>query len=163
MKKILMSICLVFGIANADSLSESNSAVLNASGKTYNLVVDMNKDVSFYDRNRGFGLEYVQRLVNDCKQYKATCNIKVVVHAKAFPMLVKSGKVGKKIVKPYVNYNPSVIANLQASGVEFITSANSLKDYAVNPNDLLPNINIADSSVFFEADMVKKGFFVVQQ
>lgn len=167
MKKIIFTtLMMVLGLsmANAGTANanfESDSLI--ASGKSYNILVDMNKDVSFYDRNRGVGLEYVQQLVNNCNKYKATCNIKVVIHAKAFPLLVKTGKINKKIVKPYVNYNPRLIANLQTSGVEFVTSRNSLQEYAVAPTDLLPNISLADNNVFYEANMVGKGFFVIQQ
>lgn len=157
---MLLASILYAGFTNADSINEAtNNSALISAGKNYNLMFNLEKDINFYDINRGTGLEYVQNIVNTCKQYHARCNVKVIIYDSALPLAVKDGIMKNRMLKSYVD--PQRIMTLQEDGVKFIISRESLIKNRISQSDLLANIDVADSEILYEAAMVSQGFFLI--
>lgn len=160
MKNVLL---FVMYVASMSVFAQnSNDSDLISSGKTYNLIFDIEKNPSFYNNSNGSGLSYVKNMIKTCDQYKAKCNIKVVIHYAAFPLVVKSGAINPKLLDKNIFYDYSNdIKYIISKGAMVITSKSGMDTYQITKNQLLPNVEVADVATLYIANQVKNGYFLI--
>lgn len=137
-------------------------SALSSKNKTYNLMFNLEQDVATYNTTKGTGIDYVKKMLVTCNTYKAKCNIIVVIHGNAFPMLAKQSAISSKFLNKTVNYDYSNdIKYIIDNGVVVVTSKDGLNKFNLKETDLLPQVLVADSATLYSASKAEQGFYVI--
>lgn len=162
---LVLLCCLTF-TAQASTINKSSESSVDdlhiVAGKNYKLLFKLDDSIDTYNHHsQSTGLGYVKNMVKLCEKYHAKCDIDVVVHGQAFPLVVKSDSLKHKLNRG-VNYDYSNVINyLVAHNVRIITSKSSLEDNKLSAADLLPNVQVADSATLFCAEKVVAGYYEI--
>lgn len=148
---------------DANNVASVSNNLHVSPNKHYKLLFNLDDNIGAYNYSQEIGLGYVKNMVNTCKKYHAQCDIEVVIHGRAFPLVVKDASQKKHNLNRGTHYDYSnVIAYLTANNVRVITSKSSIAKNGLTVSDLLPNVQVADSATLYCAERVADGFYQIE-